>query len=63
MKKYISSFVKRMREIDSLHKNYVLWDSTKYGTYRKSQRGELVDVYYLNKGQRKSSGALQFKQS
>lgn len=39
--KYISDFVKRMREIDKRNKSRLLWDSSGGKTYVKKTHGEL----------------------
>lgn len=47
--KYVSEFVKRQKAIDALNINNLLWNSSKHGTYRRSQRGELPDIYNIKK--------------
>lgn len=44
--KYISNFVKKMREIsfrnEEIKKGVVLWDSSKLGTYVKNKHNESI---------------------
>lgn len=40
-KKYISEFVKRMRELTARLKPRLVWNSSMQGTYRREKYGEL----------------------
>lgn len=40
-RKYVSKFVKKMREIDAIPKKRMIWDSQQNGTYIRKKHGAL----------------------